>query len=137
MSPLRFSWRLFIIDIFRFMILLVLSISFKTQFNSAKLASDRSRVVRCFDFDMIVEIMETFPSNPCTPKYSHLGSNKFSSFSISFSSIGVSFHIQPAMFSDFGFALMILFMIGQFRWLFFIDMFFHSLWEFNIISLTR
>ena len=115
LSNARLRWGLSVTDIFRLIILLVLSISCRTLFNSAKLASDRSSVFRFFDFVMINATADVSPMKPCNPKYSNLGSEMFSSTMISATSDWVGFHVQPGILNEVGFALMILFMIEEFR----------------------
>ena len=115
LSNARLRWGLSVTDIFRFIILLVLSISCRTLFSSAKLASDRSSVFRFFDFVMINATADVSPMKPCNPKYSNLGSEMFSSTMISATSDWVGFHVQPGILNEVGFALMIRFIIEEFR----------------------
>ena len=115
LSTVLLRWGLSITAIFKLTILLVLSISCRTLFNKAKLASDRSSVLRFLDFVMTNAIADVSPMKPCNPKYSNFGSEMFSSTIISPISDWVGFHVQPGILNEVGFALMIRFIIEEFR----------------------
>ena len=115
LSTALLRWGLSVTAIFKLTILLVLSISCRTLFNKAKLASDRSSVLRFLDFVMTNAIADVSPVKPCNPKYSNLGSEMFSSTMISATSDWVGFHVQPGILNEVGFALMIRFIIEEFR----------------------